>query len=86
MLVVARELIAGEMKRLYIRAQHCAMRGCLQKSNAMRPSAIFFLLHCGAKSQIQTMASFSFVSLSFNPYEISLSPVSFLMSYYVVSV
>ena len=25
------------------------MRGCLQKATAMRPNAIFFLLHCGAK-------------------------------------
>ena len=38
--------LAGET--VYSHVQ-CIMRWCLQKAIAMRPNAIFFSLHCGAK-------------------------------------
>ena len=61
----------GERKWPYIRAPQCAMRGCVQKATTMRPSAIFFLLHCVAKLQNYGLVLDCF-SLSCNPGAISL--------------
>ena len=65
-------------KRPYIRALQCAMCGCLKKATAMRPSAILFLLHCGAKPQNYGIVLGCF-SLLCNPSAISLSRVTFDM-------
>ena len=43
--------LAGETERPCIRALEFAMLRCLLKSTTMRPSSIFFLLHCGARPQ-----------------------------------
>ena len=60
----------------YIRALQCAIRGYPQKATAMRLNAIFFLLHCGAKSQNYGLVLACF-SLSCNPGTVSLSRAAF---------
>ena len=56
----------GGTKPPYIRALQSAMRGRLQKTTAMRPNTIFFLLHGGAKPQNYGLVLTCF-SLSCNP-------------------
>ena len=54
--------LAKETKWPYIRVLQCAMRGCLVRAAAMRPDAIFFLLHCGAR-----LPNFGLVLVGFSP-------------------
>ena len=49
-----------ETKRPYIRALQRATRGCLKKTTAMRPNAIFFC--CTVALSPKAMDSFSLVS------------------------
>ena len=69
--------LAVETKRPYIRTLQCAMCGCLQKATAMRPNAIFFLLHCCNKPQNYGLALVCF-ALSCNPGAINLSRVVYI--------
>ena len=70
--------LAGETKRPYICALQCPMRRCLRKATAMRPNAIFFLLHFGAKPQNYGFGLAHF-SLSCILNAISLSRIVFHM-------
>ena len=70
--------LVREKKRSYICALQGATRGYLKKATAMRPNAIFFSQHCGAKPQNYGIVLACF-SLSCNPGAISLSRVAFHM-------
>ena len=72
------ELLAGETKRPYIPALQCVMHGCLKKASAMRPNAIFDLLHYGAKPQNYGLILACF-SLSCYLGAVSLSCAAFHM-------
>ena len=71
-------VLAWETKRPYIRALQCAMRRCLQKATALRPNAIFFLLHYGTKHKNYGLV-FACLSLSCNTGAVSISSVAFDM-------
>ena len=68
----------GEDETAVYSRTECAMRACVLKASAMWPNAIFFLLHCGAKTPKLSPRSRLFVSLvSCNPSAISLICVAF---------